>query len=82
MWSGKNSALLRSTTHCALRTVRTAAKYAVFHTTGRGDCRRDIRSEKKTHSLKLRFKLLLSLKPRIIWPIGFVIWAGKPEVFL
>jgi len=33
--------------------------------------------------LKLRFKLLLSLKPRMIWAVGFVIWerGGMPEVF-
>ena len=37
---------------------------------------------RKTHSLKSRFKLPLSLKPRIIWPIGFVTWAGKLDVFL
>ena len=59
-----------------------STKYAVFHITGRGDCRWDIRN-KKRHPLVSRFSLPFVMVTRRIRPAEVMsVWNEKPEVFL
>ena len=78
--------VLFARSHCAqLIPIWTAAvMHAVILTTAGGPCDCHNRQKKKAHSLKSRFKLLLSLKPRMIWAARFVIWetGGRLEVSL
>ena len=82
MWSKKkDSALLRGSTCFAQYEQQQSMQYFISHVGG--DNGQDILNNlKETRLPKSRFKLPLSLKPRIIWAIGFVIWSGKPVVSL